>query len=352
VPVLVTLLAWYSRKEWKRFLVGMFVAAAVLTPLLGSLVSTGHRGKIYMTTLLSYRIPEESILRIKNEDGQFLFGIFHNNLMEYGYMLLDRYANQFGPSFLFIKGLSDNRQRIAEMGMMYWSDLVLICLALPVVLKNTKYRNFKFLVIWLLLAPIPAIITRDPVHARRAVNMIYPLIIFCGIGLDTLVKKSRRPIMLVFTAIFLWSMGLYVCSYYVFTPLQTFVGSAGWQYGYKQLVEKVEPIKDKYQRVVIDTTYQGPYAYFLFYSKYPPSNYQHQARLTRSDPLGLGEGPGYDKYEFRDIFWPADRGSKNTLFAGPPERLPLKDIDPNSARVLDRVYFPDKTVAFLVIETF
>lgn len=349
VPLVVGLLMWMVRLTRRELLMSLIGMTVVILPLVGPLVSEGHKGKVFMTTLLSYRPPEKLTQKLIREDGKIVYGLFHNPVVEYGLMMVDRYVNHFSPTFLFIKGLSDNRQRIVGMGMMYWSDLILLAMAMPLVAKGVRHKNWKFLILWLLVAPIPAAITRDPVHARRAFNMIYPLSILVGIGLVELWQR-RTMWKILFVGVWMWLVGLYVLSYYVFTPLQTFRGSAGWQYGYKQLVEFVEPIKNNYGQIVIDTAYQGSYAYFLFYGKYPPNKYQPQARLVKDDPLGLGEGSGYDKYQFRKIFWPHDRGTSGTLFAGPPEKIPLTDIDSSKARLLKTIYFPDKSVAFYVVE--
>ncbi len=122
--------------------------------------------------------------------------------------------------------------------------------------------------------------------------------------------------------------------------------------GYKELVEKVNSLeKDKYDQIIVDTSYQGPYIFFLFFEKYPPKNYQPQANLIQASVDELGEGPGYDKYVFRPIYWPEDRLLKNTLFAGPPERLPEKDIDGRKAKIIDKVFFATGEVAFVIVET-
>lgn len=118
------------------------------------------------------------------------------------------------------------------------------------------------------------------------------------------------------------------------------------------MVDYVSPLKDRYERIVIDTSYQGPYLFFLFYEKYPPQKYHPQAQLVQKDEFSLGEGKGYDNYEFRDIYWPKDRGLKGVLFAGSPERLPLRDIDPKEARILETIYFPDGKEAFYIVETY
>ncbi len=327
------------------------VAGLLLLPILFASSSAGPKNKIFITTLLSYSQPDELVRKLRAEDGSVIYAVFHNPVVEYGYMIMDRYLNHFSPTFLFIKGLEDNRQRILGMGMMYWSDSLLLLLSLPLIAVNIKKKNWQFLIIWLFLSPLPAAITRDPVHARRAFNMIYPLIILISYGLIELLKQ-KMVVKMVFGGFLLWSVGLYFLSYYVFTPLVTYKGSAGWQYGYKQLVEFVSPIKGQYAKIVIDTSYQGPYIFFLFYSQYPPLRYQQQAKLVGVEGLALGEGVGYDNYNFRPIFWPGDRGAIKTLFAGPPEKIPLQDIDPKSAKLLKTLYFPDGTEAFRVVETF
>ena len=181
--------------------------------------------------------------------------------------------------------------------------------------------------------------------------MIYALSYFMVMGLDYLWTHQQKIWRCAWAAAAMWSIGFYITSYYVLTPLRTYQGPGGWQYGYKQLVQLVAPRSARYQKVVVDTSYQGPYIYFLFYQKYPPALYQPQAKLVYKDPQGLGEGPGFDNYEFRDIYWPDDRALTGVLFAGPPERLPLQDIDGQKAKLLTTLYFPDGTEAWRIVET-
>ena len=344
------------------FVKSLILPFLILLPLVGSLVSPGHRNKVLMTTIFGYRRPIAYLERLKKEDKNlFFFNIFHNAPVEYGLAIIDHYFNHFSPSFLFVKGPEDNRQRIEGMGMLYWSDLILLAFAWLALIKNfKKEKNLKLVLIWLLISPLPAAITRDVTHARRAFNMVYPLSIFMAYGLDYLLeclrllkKKLLKSVFLAgFLVFFSWSFCLYFLSYYVFTPLLTYEGPGGWQFGYKELVNFVSPLKKKYQRVIIDTSYQGPYIYFLFYESYPPEKYQPQAVLVKKDEFSLGEGKGYDNYEFRDIYWPADRGRRQTLFAGPPERIPLKDIDPRQMKLLGTIKFPDGKTAFHIVEIF
>lgn len=356
-PLLVTaVVIIYAKKitgQKKKAVTAFLAGLLTVLPLAGVLLSAGHREKVVMTTLLGYRPPEEYTQKLLSEDKYpQLFIIFHNPFIEYGKTILDHFLNHFSPTFLFTAGPDDDRQRIAGMGMLYRSDLILIAAAVPAILfLFRKKRNIRMILLWLAIGPIPAAITKDFDHARRSLNMVYPLAILLGIGGNYLWEKGIFSVRVFWGILFLWSAGFYLLSYMIFTPLQTYRGPGGWQYGYKQLVAYISPIKNNYRQVIVDTSYQGPYIYFLFYEKYPPQKYQPQARLVKKNPSSLGEGAGYDNYLFRDIYWPADRGLAGTLFAGPPERLPLKDIDNKKARLLTTIYFPDGTEAWRIVET-
>lgn len=348
--IILTLIIFFYKDLFRNsgaFLRALIIATLLILPILSLQFSPGHINKVSITTLLSYRFPEDVLNKLRQQDGNLLFTVFHNPVIEYGSLVLDRYLNHFSPSFLFIKGLEDNRQRLESMGMLYWSDAIFLTVALCTLNKWKSRKYLLFILIWLVLAPLPSAITRSPVHARRAINMIYPLSILIAMG----ITQIKRTGWLIAGPIVVWSMGLYFISYVILTPLKTYQGSAGWQYGYKQLVNFITPIAGNYDHIVVDTGFQGPYIYFLFYQKYLPVKYQLQANLFFSDPTGLGESIGFDNYSFREIFWPGDRGTKNTLFAATLEKIPLKDIDPKQAKLLGTIYFPDGKEAWRIVAT-
>lgn len=364
IPIFVSFLLFFFRKEIlknkKRFLVASLIAFVLFIPLIAPFVSAGHKEKFFKTTIFGYQRPQEYVSLVKKEDrSEIKFLFFHSALFENSWGAVNRYLNHFSPKFLFIEGVSrDLRQLIYNMGLLYLFEIPLILVGINKLLKWKNRENF-FILGWLLLAPIPAAITKDLFHARRSLNMIFPLVIISSLGLDTLIDQIKKfgwkfkiLVILASTSAFAYFFFYYLVSYYIFTPLRTHKGPGGWQCGYKQLVEYISPIKNQYEKVVVDTTYQGPYIFFLFYEKYPPALYQPQAKLIQESPDSLGEGYGYDNYVFRPIFWPGDRGLSRTLFAGPPERLPKKDIEEGQARVIKKVNFMNGEEAFIIVETF
>jgi hypothetical protein len=330
VPMLIGLLLAYYWNERHVVYRTMLVGLLFIAPLVPTLLSSGQQYKVGITTVFGLQPQDES------------------QLGYWSRLVVSRITNHLSPNFLFIQGPEDNRQRIEGMGMMYLSDLVWLGLGVLAIKKFGWRKTGWWIFAWIVLASLPAAITRGETSARRAFNMIYPLSVLVGMGVWHGVK-TKPKMMIGLLPVVVWGLCFYGLSYYKYTPARTYLGAGGWQFGYRQLVQEVEQIKDKYVKVVVDTSYQGPYIYFLWYGKYPPEKYQPQAKLEFPIENGLGEGPGYDKYEFRSIYWPADRGQTGkVLFAGPPERLPDKDIDPKQAKIIKRIYFKDTEMWRLV----
>lgn len=356
VPLFIIGFSFYFRStlitRYKTILKSSLIALALLIPAVIITFNSGHQEKLTKTTVLGYHRSEDYTQSLQKEDTNIEYPLFHATFIDKGLGIVDHYLNHFSPSFLFINGLTDPRQFIYGMGMLYLTDLPLILIGVAVILKS-KNKYLRFVLLWLLIAPLPSAVTRDPVHARRAINMIYPLTIISAVGLSRLINilqkfKFRKIAYLGMTGVFTILFGYYLLSYFIFTPARTYKGPGGWNCGYEDLVEYLTPMRDKH--IVVDTSYQGAYVYFLLYEDYPPEKYQPQAQLVQENPDSLGEGAGYDNYEFRPIYWPKDRLKKGTIFAGPPERLPIKDIKA-PVEIIKTLYFPNGEVSWLVVQT-
>lgn len=362
IPLLILGSLIHFRKEIaktkKNFLIAIFAGLLLLAPIVPSLVSSGHEEKILKTTIFGYLRSEEYITQIKEEDNSnILYFLYHTSIFENSWGALNHYFNHFSPSFLFMEGVkADPRQFIVNMGMLYLFDLPFILIGLFYMVKR-KEKNKNLIIYWLLLAPIPAAITKDLFSARRSFNMVYPLLILSAYGFDTLVdwvkKLSKRYQYILITfglGVFCYLFSFYLVSYYVLTPPKGYAGPAGWHCGYKELVSYINKVKGN-NKVIVDTTYQGPYIFFLFYEKYNPADYQRQARLIQESSNSLGEGAGYDNYTFKSIYWPDDRSLPNTIFAGPEERLPEKDLLDGKVEILESINFSDGKEAFKIVKT-
>ncbi len=119
--------------------------------------------------------------------------------------------------------------------------------------------------------------------------------------------------------------------YYVHAPVEN---SKDWQYGYKQLVLKIMPQKEHYNRVIVTTVYDQPYIYFLAFGEYDPRLWVNDGEFYK----------GFDNFEFRKINFKEDKKLKNTLLVGGPEEIPPTDS-------FEQIKFLDGSPAFVIAPT-
>lgn len=322
-------------------------------------VFTGGGGRLKVMSVFSYRRPQEKILQIAQEDKASLkdpvFKLFHSESLNFARGILERYFNHFAGKFLFFEGdWSNSRHGVPYAGVLYYIDFIFFLGGLYW-LTRQKAAGEKFIWYWLLVSPLPAALSRDAIQAVRSLNMVLPLSIIVGSGMYQVylwISKQRELIRatcyLLLIVCCLWCFIYYLDQYYVHYPFQS---SKYWQYGYKNVVNKIYPIKDNYSRIIFTQKWGQPYIYWLFYSQYDPLSYQKQADLIESPYGDVGEIEKIDNLEFRDIYWPSDRSLKKSLFIGGEYEVPLKDIDPDQARFLDEIRFLNGEVAFRIVET-
>ncbi len=188
--------------------------------------------------------------------------------------------------------------------------------------------------------------------------MVIPLTIISALGIyflwqEILKMRVKRLLQFGFLGVlaagYVFSFIYYLDMFIVHLPVEA---SQFWQYGYKEAVEYVAENEDNYQGVIFTQKYMQPYIYYLFYTKYNPAKYQAQAELTE-DPEGVDVGmvEKLDKIEFRNIYWPRDRYLKDYLFVGDPYELPEKDIIPEESKLIKKIEFLNKGMAFHIVET-
>jgi len=152
---------------------------------------------------------------------------------------------------------------------------------------------------------------------------------------------------LVLLGIYIYQVVYYLDSYYVLAPKLT--ASIGQGYGFKQIVDVVEPYRQQGSKVVVYQSYDQPYIYWLFYEKFDPREYQQIARLeeNRYGDVGL-VGRIDSQVEFREFSLNAEKHLLGNIYAGPPEKMVIDDW--NNVEVLKDIYYPDGNLAFKVVK--
>ncbi len=249
------------------------------------------------------------------------------------------YWLHFSPDFLFLGGDSNPRSQIPGYSQLYWIDLPFILAGFYAVLKKRKPALFLPLV-FLLLAPLPAALTKESPHALRSILAAPAWGILASIGIWYWLEKVRfGKIWVMSTIIILYSLSF---SFWWLDFLNQYknLTSSAWQYGYKQVFENYAGEFGKYNRIVISDSYAQPYIFALYYLNYPPEKFWLTVKYNSVDRWGFSAVGSFDKFEFKKIE-ADDLLPGNLVFAAEGEKI--KGEEP-----ISKVTNLDGSVAFWV----
>lgn len=364
VPLVVLgLLICFWRKIVKASRKTVIFSASILVvlalPIFFSIFFAGAGGRLKVMSLFSYPRSIKEAEKIAQEAGttpqSIEFRVFHGPFSYYARGFLGRYLNHFSGRFLFFEGdWSNHRHSVPNAGVLNHSAILFLPLG-AYFLINQKIKNQALAWYWLMIAPLPAALTRDVVQATRSLFLVFPLAILTAFGiyfafqfLKKLPVIFRWSTLFLLVLVWLFSFVFYLDQFFVHAPIAY---SEDWLYGYKQVVNFVKDKTDDYDQIVFTQKYGQPYIYYLFYTKYDPAKYQEQAGLIESPEGDVGRVEKIDNLSFRNIYWPGDRFLKNSLFVGTEYEIPLEDIAEGESQLLKEIKYLNGVTAFRIVET-
>jgi len=290
----------------KQFIVPVFLLGL---PILYGLLFNNNSNRLKVASLFSYpRSLQETQLIIK-ESGQLNYNLFHNQLIYFSRNFFQRYFNHFSPEFLtFVGDWQNARHGAPYVGVLLFPSIIFLFLGL----FNYK-KEQKFFLYWLLLIPLSSAFTRDSVSATRSMSLSIPLMYFTASGIQIFLEKNiknylpagRQAVYCLLFTIYLISF-IYWADLYFNHSVKTH--PADWLFGYKEVNQYIIKNQKKYPQIYMTDFYGQPYIYYLFYSQYPPKNYQKQAKLIIKsvDSGNIGQ---IDNIKFAPVSWPLPQNS-------------------------------------------
>lgn len=331
----------------KKYLIwSLVLGIAISFPIIISIFS-GQTGRLEIFSVFSYPRSKEYIQTMLDEGGEKIgdinYYLFHSETHNFIRGVMGRWFNHVSGSFLFFDGDTANPRHSAPyQGMLLISDILFLVFGLFFFFKEKITKEKMFVFVWLILATLPAVLSRDQVHAIRSLNMVIPLIIIISFGYERLSKWF-----LVFTFL---AFIYFFDAYFIHVPKHS---SQLWEYGYKQIVETITPIQGNYKTIKIQQSFAQPYIYFLFYQKYDPAKYQKQVNFVNSEYANdVGYVTKLDNIEFVAIDWSRNRGDRGNLIVGDPIRIPTQDSSSEKEfKLIKEIkYLNDRDTAFRIIE--
>lgn len=309
------------------FLVGFIVILPILQFLLSPQASLRFKEvNIFSDTGVVYTSNQE----ISRDNYAWWSRIIHNRRFGYSIEFLRHYFDNLSPSFLFIRGDGNPKFSIQTVGEMYWWDIIFLIGGILFLIK--KKEGYWFVIpIWLLLAIIPAATARETPHALRIENALPTFQIITAYGCITLLDKIKKFKHFMTAVVFFGLFFNFLFFYHDYFAHYSRVFSGEWQYGYKDSIEYVKSVGDKFDQIDITEDLGRPYIYYLYHLKIDPEFFRKNSDIKR-DAFGFVYVKSFGKYIFSKNLSIIDNNKKSVLYINA-----AKDT-PKNANVLKTFY--------------
>lgn len=338
-PLLGLLLVLGFKKQLlerkKQLLISILLAVVILAPLLRFMLTPQAKLRFQEVNIFSdLSIIERTNQQIENDNGAWWSKILHNRRFAYGVEYVRHYLDNLAPSFLFIKGDGNPKFSTQDVGQLYLWDLPFFIAGLLFLFRRRE-GNWWVIPLWLIIGIIPAATARETPHALRIGTTLPTFQILTAIGIIEFlkvisnIKNKIRGIhikYLIFSLCFLFLLFnflYYFHGYYTHYPREF---SGEWQYGYKESIEYVKTVQNKYDQILITTAMGRPYIYYTLFTRTDPELFRKTAIIKR-DAFGFVTVSGFLKYRFADNLSSIKRKTKKTLYVDTPGRVhPKGDV--------------------------
>lgn len=344
--------------SWKKYALVFVVLLVLSIPLGLQFLVGGGSARFSGLSYFADSGPQNRVNELRgehNNQSSIEAKVFHNKITAYATQFLRHYLDHFNGDFLFINGDPIIRNKVPETGQFYLiSALFLILGSIGMLKLNSK--NKWLVVIWLLVSPLASSMTYQTPNAVRALGMVVPLALMMGLGLAKMIEVVRsvkgRAVLISFLLFILgFETVHYLESYYIHYPKRY---PLAWEYGFREVVGKLEAYEKNNSRIVMTDRYDQPYILVLFYKAalaqkkgevFKVEDYQGKLILSERDKFNFGTVREFDNYLFREVKPEEIMQSKDTLFIVTPKEAPA------NANIVDRVKFPNGEDAFVFIKT-
>lgn len=304
----------FGRATFQWFATGLIVSFLALVPILPHLFS--YEARIRFSEVNIFTDPSIVISaneRIDYDGGSVIGRLIHNRRIGYARSYLNHFFDHFDPEFLFIRGDGNPKFSIQDVGQLYLVEFPFLIIGVYWILSRFRKEGL-LLLYWLITAIIPAAVARETPHALRIENTLPVWQMFIAAGIVSLAIRIRyqlsRSMHIVYSLllIVLYSLSVtyYLHNYYVHYPREY---SGEWQYGYREAIRYIQPIRSQYNRVYMTESIGRPYMYTLFYGQVDPQDYL-KTKQSYADAAGFYHVRGFGQFEFvGNALPPFEKGS-------------------------------------------
>jgi 4-amino-4-deoxy-L-arabinose transferase-like glycosyltransferase len=316
----------------RKYIPAIIVFTAFLLLVAISMISGGQNRAydiaIFNPTDKWSHVADRRYEAVLQEVPDSISRVFSNKATYVTTTLAKNYISYLSASFFFVHGAGEwGYGMVSGRGLLYYFEFITLVLGVGVLFTGKKLTKLKFLLIWVLIAAIPASLTKGPgFAANRAAVMMPAVQVISAVGVYALfiwVKNnySKRTLHLVrlgFIVILLLSLFGFLEDYLYHAPMRA---AGAMQYGRKEAVEFIKTQENNYDEIFISRSLSVPHIWVLFYHKYDPYTVQEESKnWLRYEEEGLVSVDQLDSYNLGKYTFGSIKGDEgpNTLFAGRP----------------------------------
>ena len=301
IPLLFLVSVLYLYPIWKKFtnkhkayLLSSFIILSIVSFSLVFIIK-GGTGRFSQVNIFGYpqiRLLQEEQIK---EDGLFqtpviLTRFFHNKPLNYSLGFIENYFAYFSGKFLFIEGGLPIWYKVPSMGLIYIVESPFIIVGIFYLLSS-KNRYHKLPLIWLMLSPLAASVTRDDVpNIQRAIVMFPMIELIAAYGFITILNKFKkfqyRIVAGIFVIILAWNLSYFMHQYFVQAQVHR-----NWyrNEGFGEMLSAVKKDYTNYDKIIVTKAEGGIYPLILFYMNYDPRVYLKEGSPKDKAFTGFGK---------------------------------------------------------------
>ena len=341
-----------SRREIRKTFITAFLVGIILAlPTLSVFATPGFLVRATGLNIFTHQTHLPSGY-LENYTGPISF-LINSPYFLSTHEFLSLYFSYFSPRYMFNLGDSGGRSSYPDLATFYVWQLPFYLLGLYLLFKKKDLGEIKFLTILLLIiAPIPAAITRDPYITVRALPLVIPQLILISLGIIEFFAWLKVRLRLVAALMFLILTVYSVLQFYSSAILlNEYYRAKFWNFGLEEVSDfvKVADIP-----IVFDNARDEYYIELLFFLKYDPEKYQKEnfevplsqyyTNLERNKEKKIG------KVVTRSIVWERDLLIDQYLI-GDELAISYGQIKEHSLSLVREILYPDKSFAFRIVRS-
>ena len=343
-----------SRYKWAALVLGVFGFLAAFSMFAGG-AKRGLDITIFNPTDGWAALADRRYAAILGGAPEFVARVVSNKAIYVFDLFSKNYFSYFSSTYLFTQGASEwSYGMIPGVGVLYLFEVLLLFAAVISFARRKGFKSMGLIILWLLIAPIPAALTKGAGFAgTRAAVMMPAVQIISAWGalflFDFIKEKYSKVWAKVFAfsliALLATSLAGFLENYRYQAPVKA---SGSMQYGMRELIATIYSIEGGYDEVVLSRTLSVPNIWIQFYNKVDPRKVQEASAfwldyeaqgvkyLDQKTKYTLG------KYTFGDIVVRELSGRK-ALVVGRPSEFP------KNTRPLGTIRYLNGEAAFILV---